>query len=82
MMSNLVLFSFGTPDLMMAGAAVFAMLCGIVLMGGRSAVGLLLRVLANVRGRGLHDEPVVCLKFDRVHRQDTRDVQRDWRRAA
>ena len=83
-MSNLVLFSYGSPDLMMAGAAVFALLCGIVLMVGRSVVGPPLRLLSNLR-RSLHREPVVCLTFpiaDRLREQNVHNVQRPMRRAA
>ena len=58
-MSNLVLFSFDTPDLMVAGAAAFAMFCGIALMGGKSVVGGPLRVLSNLRGRSMRHEAVL-----------------------
>lgn len=83
-MSNLVVFSFATPDLMMAGAALFAMLCGIVLMGGRSVIGWPLRMLLNLCNRSMQREtvacePAVCLQFprvDRVHERDVRSSQR------
>ncbi len=80
-MSNLLLSSFGAPDLMMAGAAVFAMFCGIVLMGGRSVIGRPLRVISNLFNRNLQREPAVCLKFPTADRRPERDV-RDVRRAA
>jgi len=77
-MSNLVLFSFDTPDLMMAGAAVFAMLCGIALMGGRSVVGGPLKLLMNLRPRNLQREPVLSALVpdtDDADEQDARSVQ-------
>jgi hypothetical protein len=85
MMSNLVLFSYGGPDLMMAGAAVLAVTCGIVLMGGRSAIGPLLRALASLRGRGLQRGPVAGVGIpvaDRRHEQDANRAQRLSRRVA
>lgn len=87
--SNLLLFSFATPDLTMAGAAIFAMLSGIVLMGGRSVVGLPLRAISSLYSRGRsrkrNCEAAVCLKFavaDRRHVQNVRGVQQPLRRAA
>ena len=62
MLADLVLFSYSAPDLMMAIAAVFATLCGLVLMGGRSAIGLLLKLLASLRRRRVlrqREEPIV-----------------------
>ncbi len=63
MLSYLVLLSYDAPDLMMAGGAVFAMLCGLVLMGGRSFVGRPLRMLSSFRHRSLSHEPVICAEF-------------------
>ena len=83
-MPSLVLFSYAAPDLM-TGAAVFAMLCGVVLMGGRSMVGRPLRMLSNFYNRGLHREPVVCVtvpRADAVREQDVRGIQAPSRRAA
>jgi hypothetical protein len=84
--SNLVLFSFyDAPELMMAGSAAFAMLCGIVLMGGRSVVGLPLRVLRNFRGRGVPREPVALLRTpraDRGHEQDAGEAQHPLQHSA
>jgi hypothetical protein len=77
-MSNLLLFANGTPDLMMAGAAVFAMLCGIVLMGGRSVIGGPLRALTSLLGRSMRRESVVCMRVPGVDRgldQGARKVQ-------
>ncbi len=75
-MSNPVLFSsLDAPDLMMAGAAIFAVLCGIVLMGGRSAVGLLLRMLLNHRGRSLRRRSVACAVIPPAQRVSERDVR-------
>lgn len=39
------------PDVTMAGAAAFAVFCGIVLMGGRSVVSRPLRLLSNLYSR-------------------------------
>jgi hypothetical protein len=84
-MSSFVLFSYGAPDLMMAGAAIFAMLCGVVLMGGRLVVGRPLRMLLNLRSRGLRHEPVACVaipRSDRMHEQNGPGVERPLQRAA
>jgi hypothetical protein len=70
-MSNLVLFSFGALDL---GAAVLALFCGIVLLGGRTVLGLMLRILPNLRGRSLRREPVL-VPAERVQEQEVRGVQ-------
>ncbi len=84
--SNLVLFSFyDAPELMMAGSAAFAMLCGIVLVGGRFVVGLPLRMLSNFRGRGVNREPIAVLKTsraDRGHEQDAVEAQHPLRHSA
>jgi len=84
-MSNLVLFSYTAPDLLMAGSAVFAMLCGIVLMGGRSVVGRPLRMISNLRSRSLCREPLVCVRIPRAergHEQDLPAVQHPLQRVA
>ena len=76
-MSNLLLFANGTPDLMMAGAAIFAMLCGIVLMGGRSVVGGPLRALTSFLGWSMRREGVACMRVPSVDRgpdQGVRDL--------
>ncbi len=83
-MPNLVLFSYSAPDLM-TGAAVFAMLCGVVLMGGRSMVGRPLRMLSNFYNRGLRRESVACVtipRADPVREQDVRGMQASSQRAA
>ena len=82
-MSSLVLFSFGAPDLMMTGAAFFAMFCGIVLMGGRSVVSRPLRAISNLCNRSPRREPaaIVCLTFPGADRRREHDV-RGIRRAA
>ncbi len=84
-MSNLVLFSSGAPDFLVAGIAVLAMLCGIALMGGRWVVGVVSRMLSSLRGRRLRREAVVCARIplaDGLHEQDAGGVQRPLRRAA
>jgi hypothetical protein len=84
-MSNLVLFSFDTPDLMMAGAATFAILCGIALMGGRSVVGTPLRMLLVLCGRNLHREPVLSAMIphaDEGDEQDARGTHRPFQHVA
>ena len=50
------------------------MLCGIVLMGGRSVIGRPLRAL-NLCHRNLRHEPAVFLKFPRVDPVYDRDVR-------
>ena len=85
MMPSLFLFSFAAPDVMMTGGAVFAMLCGIVLMGGQSVVGLPLRALSNLRSRAVPRKTVVCLTLssvDRMHEQDLRGAEQPLQRAA
>jgi hypothetical protein len=83
-MSNLLLLSFAAPDLMMAGAAVFATLCGIVLMGGRSVVGRPLRMLSHLRTRNLHRQEIVSVRIQLADRmeQDVSGVQRPLQRVA
>ncbi len=71
-MSNLLLFSYALPDVMMAGTAFFAIFCGIVLLGGRSVVAVPLRMFSNLRSRGMRREPVVCLTFPDADRARAR----------
>jgi hypothetical protein len=80
-MSSFFLFSFGLPDLMMAGAAIAAMLCGVILMGGRSIVGRPLRMISSLYAR--RAQRVVLAKNSQAEplrkdmlRQEMRGVQR------
>jgi hypothetical protein len=50
MLSTLLLFSDATPDQMVAGAAL-AVICGIVLLGGRSVIGVPLQFIRSLRSR-------------------------------
>jgi hypothetical protein len=63
-----VLLAYGVPDQAMAGAAVVAAICGLVLMGGRTFVGGPLRFLSQVCVRspkdGTPDRRVVLGKID------------------
>ena len=54
MIANLVLFASAAPDQMLAGAAVLATICGIVLLGGRSVISLPLQVLWSLKPRHPH----------------------------
>jgi hypothetical protein len=79
-MSSL-LFSFGTPDFMMAGVAMLAVLCGIVLMGGRSLIGGPIRVLSSLYSRRGRREAVVVLPhIDSTQHEEVR--QHSLQRAA
>jgi hypothetical protein len=85
MLSNLVLFSYGGPDLMMAGGAVIAVICGVVLMGGRSVAGLLLRMVTNLRHRRLERPRVVGAGIpiaDHGYEQDAHGPHRPIRHVA
>ncbi len=84
-MLSLILFSYAEPDLLMTGAAVSAVFCGIVLMGGRLVVGRPLRMLSNLCKRSLGRESVIYVRIpstDRGHEQDILDVQRPLQRVA
>jgi len=84
-MLNFILLSYAEPDLLMTGAAVSAVLCGIVLMGGRSVVGRPLRLLSNLCRRSLRRETVVYARIpgaDRGHEHDTPGVQHSLQRVA
>ena len=67
MIANVILAATTVSDQMVAGAAMFAMVCGVVLMGGRSVIALPLRILQNCfKGQKLgHEAAVVAARFDR-----------------
>jgi hypothetical protein len=74
MMSHLVLFSLAEPDFLMAGAAAFAAICGIALMGGRSVIGRPLRMLANFCSRGVQQPHAVGSEYAAAHAVQQQDV--------
>jgi len=84
-MLNFILFSYVEPDLLMTGAAVSAVLCGIVLMGGRLVIGRPLRVLSNLYKRRLHREPATYARIPGAghgQEQDFRSVRHPSQRVA
>jgi hypothetical protein len=84
-MTGTMLFSFGTPDSLMAAAAALAIFCGIALMGGRRVIGRPLRMLNKLYGRGHRRKAVVLVRnpaTDRVRDQDFRGAEGSMRRAA
>jgi hypothetical protein len=59
-MMTTTLFAISGPDQLLAGGAVLAAICGTVLLGGRSVVGLPLRVLHFFRPRRFRGEPSIA----------------------
>jgi hypothetical protein len=69
-MSSFLLFSFGPSDFMMGGTAVFAMLCGIILLGGRSVVVRPLKIFSSLFVRGEPRDGQVCLQLQPAQKED------------
>jgi hypothetical protein len=65
MLSNLLLLATTAADPSLGGAALFAALCGLVLMGGRTVIGFPVRILNYLRPREVDEQPVVSLRMVR-----------------
>jgi hypothetical protein len=59
MISMVLLLADASPDPLVAAAAALAILCGVVLLGGRSVVGLPLRIIRSLKPREMGPEPIV-----------------------
>jgi hypothetical protein len=80
MVSTLLLFAEASPDPMVAGGAALAVLCGVVLLGGRSVVGLPLRLVRSLKSRELDSEPVIIALPS--HGESDQDLEPQKRRFA
>ena len=60
MMSTLFLLADSVPDPMFAGVAAFAVLCGAILLGGRSVIRVPYQILRSIMPHQPRREPVAC----------------------
>jgi hypothetical protein len=74
--STILLFAEASPDPLVAGGAALAMLCGVVLLGGRSVVGLPLRLFYTLKPRALGSEPAVIALPSRGDRDQDAEPQK------
>jgi hypothetical protein len=74
-------FQFQVPDFLMTAAAVGAVICGIVLMGGRSVLRFPLSFVAGFRSRTLRREPALCTA-EAVQKEDVQAAQSPFQRIA